>query len=310
MKQVSALVALAVTGSAVTAQSAVVAAITPLTVTATAGTQTQTLTVPAGPLPLWNDLSVSTTNAPAATATLVSYGYANSGEVGCQVNMACVAPAGGQATVTPADYRLTMTLPVTMAVRPRIEFELVAPNGTAIPAIGVDVHDDGAFEFTEQNGSSMTLPLLAVGPTPVFVRLRVGAALTVPGTFLASLRFEVTPDTMTETKMLDSCVPHLLDYELRPRFDGDLDYSPVAFGQSFPILAVAFGLQAQSTVVGIGPAGPCLALPRLDIVTLAASGHQTIAVPAAVRPLRLWTQAATLASGSIITSEAYMVVAN
>jgi hypothetical protein len=283
------------------------------TLAAAGGPQTQTTTIPTGPLSPIGALTASAGGA--ADNGLAFFSWVTSGsetQFGVNLNAECFTAGSGSASVAPLDVVLMVSHPTPISVALDATVFAAAPNGAATPARAIDVLDDGSFELTEFTQQTLA-SVLQVGPTPVPIRCRLALDLDVPGSSRVSFSMTLRPAETLVQPIASGCAT--APYFVTPRFDGGVDYgtSNVLGGSMFAV----FGLQTQPVYLGnyAWPNSPvvlpCSLVPSPDLVTFLSptSFVQTLPIPAAVRPITLFSQGVWLAPGAITTTETSWIAA-
>jgi hypothetical protein len=304
----AALAALAAT--TVRAQSPVLLAPVASSAVAGVGANQQTVPVVAGPLPAQGTASASAVGPNGGAIADLSWSL-TSGVGGFDLMVGAQATAvgsGAQATAGPLDVVLELSHPTPLPVVIECSRLGFGSPGLPIPTTRVDVRDDGSFELDETTAQTTATELVILGPTPVRVRCRIGAAAPTIGSTLGSLRLLGRPGATNATIVQQGCSG--ASFVVAPRFDGDLDYriDNVFAGSS----AAVFGLGLQPWFFGVNAPGglplPCLLLPRADaVVFLPDDQWRRLVVPPAARPFTLFAQSVQLAPAGLWTSMAWQV---
>lgn len=286
-----------------TAQSAQLTAVTPVTVTAQSGAQTISNTLPAGPLPASSNVQAVVANVARVLARTEA--IASTHTIGAVLDLDLIVPPAGMAELAPCELTLDLANPTTDFLHYTITRELTGSPGMPMPTLSIDVQDDGTPDFNLVHSQSTGTFLLS-GNTSIRSRIQLAGSSVVAGTQSLRVTIQVTPATATVTSAGGQCT--LFDFGTTPRFDGGVDVQAYSGSASIPA-AIVLGLGIQPQILGTLAGGPCLLLPRPDALVLLPQGFgtTTIPVPQAVRPLRLYTQAVMPAGPVIATSQAYSV---
>jgi hypothetical protein len=283
------------------------------TLAAAGSQQTQTTSVPAGPLATTGALTAS---AGGATNNGLSYfSWVRSGsetQYDVNLNADCYSSGTGSASVAPIDIVVLVSHPTPTSIAFGATVFSAATTGAATPTRAIDVLDDGSFELTELTQQTLET-VVQVGPTPVPIRCRPGLDLSVPGSTQLQFSMTLRPAETLVQVIASGCAT--APYYVTPRFDGGVDYgtSNVLAGSMFAV----FGLQTQPVYLGnyAWPNSPvvlpCSLVPSPDLVTFLSptSFEQTLPIPAAVRPITLFSQGVWLAPGAITTTETSVISA-
>jgi hypothetical protein len=258
--------------------------------------------VPAGPLAPSSYVSLQ--NGGSLASFSWSAGCLSTYAV-CSASARCLLPAGGNAAVAPGELLYTLTVPPGL-VYFEMEITIAGTAGAPIPHVRIDLGADGLVEVTEASPPGPQILGLPVSG-PFAIRIAVDAALVGTGMVDASARVTARPGSGVFSSMiLGGCGAH---FDVVPTWGGDIVYgSP--FPSPFPKVAV-LGLQVQPLLMPAQVGFPCLLLPSPDLlVLLSASTAQSLAIPAAVRPITIWAQAVEVDPLGLLTSGAYQVFAN
>lgn len=283
------------------------------TLIAAGGGLAQNTGIPPGPL---GGLGALTASAGGATDNGLShFSWVNTGGAthhGVNLNADCFVSGVGSASMAPLDVVLLVSYPTPILITFDATVASSAVAGSATPTTLIDVLDDGSFELTEFTQQTLATTV-QVGPTPVPIRCRLGLELAVPGA--SQLQFSITmrsADTLVQP-LASGCTT--APYFLTPRFDGGVDYgtSNVLAGSMFAV----FGLQTQPVYLGnyAWPNSPvvlpCSLVPTPDLVTFLSptSFMNSLPIPAAVRPISLFSQGVWLAPGAITTTDTSWIAA-
>ena len=219
-------------------------------------------------------------------------------------NFVSVGSLVGQATATPCEFLVAVNAPLSI-VHLELQRELAGVASAVFPVTRIDVHDDGWFEMTEAAVNSIEYVTAVVGAGPLMIRCTVGGQLSGAGSIDARLTVRVLPAHTGTVPLGGGCGE---GYQVAPRFDGGLDCMLISPpGQ---IGVAVFGLSTAPVVLGV-QGMPCLLWPQPDLLVLVAAWQPfTLPIPAAARPVRLFTQAVTwFGPGSLVTSPGWWVEA-
>ena len=217
------------------------------------------------------------------------------------------------------DYLLTFhTAATTGMVRFTFERTFTATAGAPAPTLVIDLFDDGIIEATGTASTPQSYDTF-VFFAPIRIRVRVGASVSTSvapaASFQLGLNVRAVPlNGVQALPALPGCGGNAL--QVRPAWDVDgvvLRLSPVLW-QGFPYLAV-FGLGTSMLTLGpppaITPLQACVLMPSPDVVLLMPpSGEMLLPIPAAVRPIAIFTQAVVFTGSvtSLQTTDASLVL--
>ena len=280
---------------------------------ATAGVQTQTTQIPVGPLGPLGALSAAAGGS--TNSSLTSFSWNSYGSEAVQeltLTASCFVAGSASASLTPLDVVVMLSHPTPVGVSLDVTAFRSAPAGTATPTLRMDVLDDGSFELTELMQPTLST-FVQLGPTPVPIRCQLGLELAVPGASLATFTLNLRPADTLVNQLASGCTT--APFQVTPRFDGGLEYGTnnVLAGSMFAV----FGLQTQPIYLGnyawpnSSIVMPCSLVPSPDLVTFLSPTSYThvLPIPAAVRPITLYSQAVWLAPGAITTTDASLITA-
>lgn len=191
----------------------------------------------------------------------------------------------GQATAQPIEFLVRVNVPPGQ-VRFELSRSLAGDIWAAIPPMRIDLDDDGSLEIVETNPDWFVQHTRVAGAGPLVIRCTLGGQLTGPGSLDVGLHLRILPGDTIAVPMVSGCMP---SYTVRPRFDGGIvcHYEP-----SLQELGVAvFGLSPAPVLLGTAGFMPCLLWPSADLLVLVPAGQPLVLpIPAAARPLNLYTQ--------------------
>jgi hypothetical protein len=294
------------------AQSMTVDVIAPMQITATSGAQTQSTTLGAGPLPAIGLVPIvaGTFGQSLARAEFEWRQASSATEVRCLLDhrLEVVGPATGEASVGSTVVLLTVMSPTPGPMTLQLFSSFSMPAGTAHPLMRVDVGNDGSVEFTESSGGGTQLPVF-VGASSLPIRIEMSSELLTAGSLSSALEVRLLPNTNTWITQVGLGCSATIGYTALPDFDGNLEVRMYPLQpQVLPLSFAIFGLGTQALPIGsVGQLGvPCVLLPTPDVVFF-LGGSYTLVVPAAARPIDIWTQAITWPG--LLLTESYLVQA-
>lgn len=271
------------------------------------GTQVVGNTVPLGPMTNHGALLVETTS-PNAIARAQYQWHAYQAQTGllATFHQDCrVDPGASSAASGPVDILVDLVAPVPTIVDLAIVKQIAASAGLPSPTVRVDVGGDGTVEVTET--SSDYFAILALGPTPLSIRVTMDMAIVAPGVASASLELQVTPRTNTFVNQFVAACSFNSSLGLVPTFDGNLE---VTLDANVPAVVV-FGLAAQPQFLGTAFQLPCTLLPSPDYVVFPTPFQPfVLTIPSSARPVAIWTQGVALEFNGLTVSRGYQVQAN
>ncbi|MGC3970457.1 MAG: hypothetical protein QM775_24910 [Pirellulales bacterium] len=292
-------------------------AATPLTTHAQTAAQNTTNTTPSGLLPfsgycnalagpLFGPNVFATTywNA-AVTSTDVYLNAAQSVQV---------TAAGGSGSTGSNDLVMQVASPVARAVTLRIALGTTSTAGLPAAAIGVDIGDDGSFEYSLATHSGTFQQAAAIGPVPLRIRVRMAANVPAGSIGVASSTVSVdcVPDNALQfvpagIGCIDNGVGIAAIWDDHGAALGPLSPPPPPVA---PIVIAVGGLAPQPAFLPpIGGPWPCLLLPRPDFVAL--QYPFAVGIPLAARPVTVWMQYVVLQPNGVLgTTNGYGVTAN
>ena len=271
---------------------------TPLTV-ATTGAAPITQTVPAGPMSPSGGVSA---NAPASGIATMTWWTA---EGSTQASATIVHDLLGEAAGGPHDIVVEFTANAPTPVYLEIEQAFLGTTGATVPAVPVDVGNDGTYELGFLAEYSAPAGIFTLGAQPLAVRVHYEGAADFGTSATVSTIVRVIPrNDVYVSQAADGCFETSI---VRPSFTG-----VAVLGLSPPINALSV------LVVGFAPqpillpplAAPCLLYPQVDVL-LPFWNVSAIEIPltASVRPVELYLQRATLFGGQIVVDDAFRVQA-
>jgi hypothetical protein len=302
----SAVAILATTGALLPAQTVTVAAaaLTPLTCAVTVGTQVSSQTVPAGPVANFGFIGVNPATL-LGSASLAWTGSATPTLAVMTMTFATHLNGATSARIGPGEFLVTFTgnSPTPMPVR----YEAIAAySGTTAVQIAVDTGNDGTIDWQFGAGPfAGSVANLAAQPLPL--RVVFDNQTLAAGSSLVTLSLRVLPDQgIHVVPMPVNCGLFNNPYSVEALFDTTFaDLQIRASTTAWHVL----GLQAQPLLLPpsltLTPV-PCLVIPRPDVVL--RTGTIFLAIPAAVRPIVLYTQLLDFTPG-LRVSDAFQVAA-
>jgi hypothetical protein len=212
---------------------------------------------------------------------------------------------GSFASVGLHHFVLLLTSSAPAAVELRVAAEQTLPPGATMAPLLVDVGDDGIVDWWSTAAEITTAA--QIGPAGLRIRVRCGGTLSVPGTAARTLSIRATPaNGLSIQPAALGCSPHAPALQVAPSFVGSgvrlvADTTPAS-----PAVLV-LGLAAQPLLLPPFGTTPCLLLPAPDVLALRVDATPfELALPAAVRPVVVWSQAVFVAP-QLLTSTAYLV---
>ena len=245
----------------------------------------------------WN---VSTSPGDPAMQTTIS----------CTVNLSVLVP---NASATKPTSDLLVTLYPSFALPVRFEASrFLDLNGTnQQPLWEVDLGDDGSIEYAASMSFLLAQPRI-IGPGPYTIRIRTGADLQQIGSVQFAANLRVLPDGgVSVTPTMPACsVPELPVVATFANSGHDLLWLAGYSTFAPKVGVIGFGLQPALLPMPLALAPTCLLLPSPDVLFLvppSATTPTTLAIPAALRPVQLWTQAVSLEPQGLATTTAYRI---
>lgn len=275
------------------------------TVTLQVPTGTTSTQVPAGPLLASGDAILQT---PSSFASFSWGGSAHSTYANVSARARCLlSAAGGSASVVPGELLYTLTVPPGF-VYFETEITIVGTAGAPIPHVRIDLGADGVVDLTEASSPGPQTIGLPVPSGTFAIRISVDAALVGAGVVDASARVTARPGSGVSSSMiLYGCGAD--PFGVWPTWNGGIEYGG-ASPSPFPRVAV-LGLQVQPLLLQALTSPPCLLLPSPDVLVLLSTwAPQSLAIPAAVRPIMIVAQAVEVDPLGLLTSNAFQVFAN
>ncbi|HEX5050737.1 MAG TPA: hypothetical protein VFZ65_03095 [Planctomycetota bacterium] len=216
-----------------------------------------------------------------------------------------VTGPGNGASFTPGDFLLHLQSPVTVPVRLELQREFVLVAGMPLPALLVDVGDDGSAELDSSTPSGVTVPVW-LPPGTVDVRVRALVSLGSPGSAAHALSVRLLPAHATAFELGFGCAaPGLAAV---PLFSGEIELAQQCGACNGPwLVVIGSGLHPVPLP---SPWPLCLLVPTPDLVLFGPGAvSHTLAIPPALRPLTFFAQSVTLiplgpASGSTFRVDA------
>lgn len=295
--------------SLATGQSLVGSVSSPISCSAQLGTQTQTATQPSGALPPDGTMTALVGQFPQFAWATGSWNLSTDATrlvFSSQYSASCAGGPGSQAAFA-EDVLLTVTAPVPTEVW----LQLVVPQiqvtgGQVAPTLRIDVDDDGVFELTEGNPTTVTLGR-TVGPSGLVVRCRCEGAVVGAGLVGVHAAVQVLPRGVGSAVAAIGCDG--TSVTCLPRFDGDL---MLGTAPQWPGLfsVLVLGLGVQPAVVGsYGGSLPCVLWPSVDaLLFVPPFDLSTLAIPPGAHPFQFWVQTASFhGSAGFSTSDALLV---
>jgi hypothetical protein len=179
------------------------------------------------------------------------------------------------------------------------------PANAPAPTTFVDVRDDGIPELTESSPVAVPSSMaLTIGPVATPIRLRVAASHAGVGNSEVSVKLVVTPSVgITTNTWTAGCGAY---YDVKPTFQDELQI--VGVTNSNEVTVAVLGLGFKPVFLGVPYQIPCFAFPSPDLLLLCPpSGALTLPVPAAIRPLQLWTQGVSVSQSLLASSDVFRV---
>lgn len=219
------------------------------------------------------------------------------------------AGAGVTASVGENEFLFIVSATAPINVTLKLESLLHASAGVAIPAMTVDVGDDGMIDYTQ--ATVFYEQGFSIGNSPLPIRITMENEVAATGLSWSSLFVTVKPqNNLVIQPAAIGCTGASPDLFCDPTFVG----AGVEFVRqplfSLPAVVV-LGLGVQPMLLPIStPVAPCLLLPRPDaVITLFANSH-TVLIPPAVRPVTFWGQGVALDQvGTLLAMDGYRIVA-
>jgi len=280
---------------------------------AAAGPQAQALQIPTGPLGPIGGLSASAGIVPnQATASFGWSSFRSETRLELDLSASCNVAGAASAGLAPLDVVVMLSHPTTINVSLDATAFHFGPTASLSPVMRIDVLDDGSFELDESTPQTLST-FVQIGPTPVPIRCQLAIELDAQGAAVANLALALRPaDTYVDT-LFGGCAT--APFWVMPRFDGSLEYGTdnVFAGSMFAV----FGLQTQPVYLGnyawpnSSVVLPCVLIPTADLVTYLSptSFQHVLQIPAAARPITLYSQGVWLAPGALTATDASRIVA-
>ena len=308
--------------SPVTAQiSFTASAVTPITCRATAGAVADIQTLPAGPLtlPTIHQASASAQPAPQVGSMFVhvlpngsALGLASVISLG--VSGSASAPNGSaDASVDPFEVVVNLTSAGSRPVTIEGIIQQTVSPGQPMPLVEIDVGNDGSIEWTTAVGVPQANPVALVldtFDTPVLVRCSaaVSTAASPGGQIESSTSIDIrveADNNIDISEVVAGCTTPLVAFGQAPTHDG-LRLAPL-FGNA---MVAAFGLSTSPVMLPNPAPVACLLLPSPDLIVFVPAAGFDLPVPASVRPISIFAQAAIISQGLFWTGTGYHALAH
>ena len=300
------------TSALVSAQSFSIAAPSAMTLSAQVGANQNSDVIPAGPLALSGSssaLAYGGNTAASASAQWYTQSAAGYFELYLAAHSTSYGTTQGQADTGPIEFLLSISNPTQIVVSLELTRTVFGSPGNPMPLARVDVDDDGILELDESMPNGSVNTGVMVGPTTTLVRITVSAEVLLGEVTSSAVNVIARPGQTYSFPGVSGCSG--ASYVPSPRFDGNLDYriNNVFAGSSVAV----FSLAEQPMYLGSAsfPGGltlPCVLMPRPDFVAfLPTAAPQTLVIPPAARPLQIYTQAVSVSSGALLTSNAFRI---
>lgn len=285
-------------------------ALTPLQCTVVQGAATSQQTLPVGPLSALGQVAASLGNpGNLASATFGWAASSSASESLVSLTFANQLDGAGSTSVDPGEILITFTgnSPTAFPVRYVADFAVLDGGGSS-PWVRVDRDNDGTIDWT-MGGGVFAGSIADLSAQPLQLRVLFSELRSQPGAQILRLNLRVVPDNgVVVTPILADCSDGLMTYTVRPVFDTSLvDVEMRSSNIEWHVL----GLGVQPTL--LPPALtltslPCLLVPSPDSVL--RTGTLYLRIPAAVRPITLYSQLLMLRPGyGFRVSDGYIVTA-
>lgn len=212
------------------------------------------------------------------------------------------------ASMSTGVFVLQISNPTPVAARLDVSRSLVGLSGAA--SLLVDVGNDGTVELTESSPSPTVGLTVMLGPTPLSVRLQSQLTLNGAGAVDCRLQLLVTPTAGIAVSLVALGCHPFQQQQLAPTFAGNLRIRTLDLLPWPAPQVVVFGLGLQPILLPSSTLLPCLLLPSPDLVLfLPPAQALDLPIPAAVRPVLLWTQGVVLDPTGLQTTNGSYVTA-
>jgi len=285
-------------------------ALTPLQCTVVQGAATATQTLPAGPLATLGQVSASVGAASTfSSATLAWTSGSSNSESLASLTFANQLAAAGSTSVDPGEILVTFTGTSSTAfpVRYAVDFAVLGGGGSS-PWVRIDRDNDGTIDWT-LGGGVFAGSVADLVTQPLQLRVLFSELRSQPGAQILRLNLRVLPDNgVVVTPIAANCSNGLTTYTVGPVFDTSLvDVVMRSSNTEWHVL----GLGAQPTLLPTAltlTSLPCLVVPSPDLVL--RTGTLFLQIPAAVRPITIYSQLLLLQPGSgLRVSDGYIITA-
>lgn len=288
-----------------------IAAFTPLTSQVATAATTVTQVQPIGPLPAIGGNSAS---LPAAgTASTLWYGYATDSAASFRLDsiVETTGTPGAQGRTGPDEFLVTFQglQPPAIPVRWSIAMTMYDASSGALPmAASIDLGNDGTFDW-QASFVPLAGAIADLVVQPLVFRVRVDNAQLSGAHAMLRIEASVVPDRgISLFRIPAACGFPTYSYFAETPFQPSLaDVGLINLGPWVTSFHVV-GLSAQPQLLPMSSA--CLLLPNPDLVL--RTGSLFLAIPAAVRPVNLFTQMVWLEPGpslSLSVSDTWLVTA-
>ncbi|MBL8726123.1 MAG: hypothetical protein JNK49_18905 [Planctomycetes bacterium] len=298
-------------GGSLLAQAVTVSldALTPLQCRVVQGVATAQQTLPVGPLAQFGEVTASLGSPPLiASASLGWSAGSSSTESVVSLTFANQLSGPGSTSIDPGEILVTFTGSSASTFPVRFVADVSVSGAGSSPFVRIDRDNDGSIDWT-LGGGVFAGAVADLVTQPLRLRVLCQELRTQAGNQILQLNLRVLPDNgVVVTPIRTDCSGGSTRYSVEPVFDTSLvDVVLQSSRTEWHVLGIAAQPQLLPPALTLTSL-PCLLVPSPDWVL--RTGTIYLQIPAAVRPITLYSQLALLNTGNgIRVSDAFLVTA-